>query len=152
MVAAAYWFSRGRHLFSAGLLTFQTFEHRRSRAAAYAARSGAHPHRHVALFVPCKGSDADLEANLRPLFEQDHASYELVFVVESDDDPACPPIRPVDALSIPPSAAAGHGRPGDHSGQKVHNLLAATEDLPPERRILAFADADIRPPRDWLRL
>ncbi len=38
------------------------------------------------------------------------------------------------------------------SGQKVHNLLVATEHVPPHVNILAFADADIRPPRDWLRL
>ena len=38
------------------------------------------------------------------------------------------------------------------SGQKVHNLLVATENLPPDASILAFADADIRAGSDWLRL
>ncbi len=38
------------------------------------------------------------------------------------------------------------------TGQKVHNLLAATENLPQQVDIVAFVDADVRPPRDWLRL
>ena len=38
------------------------------------------------------------------------------------------------------------------SGQKVHNLLAGTADLPPEVEILAFVDSDARPHPGWLRL
>jgi hypothetical protein len=38
------------------------------------------------------------------------------------------------------------------SGQKVHNLLVATAGLRSEASILAFADADVCPPTDWLRL
>ena len=38
------------------------------------------------------------------------------------------------------------------SGQKVHNLLAATRQLGPQVEILTFVDADVRPPRDWLRV
>ena len=38
------------------------------------------------------------------------------------------------------------------SGQKVHNLLAATADLAAEIRALVFVDSDARPRRQWLRL
>ena len=37
------------------------------------------------------------------------------------------------------------------SGQKVHNLLAATVDLADDVRFLAFVDSDARPAADWLR-
>ncbi|MDH3719697.1 MAG: hypothetical protein OES79_16370, partial [Planctomycetota bacterium] len=46
-------------------------------------------HQRVALFVPCKGYDLQLADNLKALFNQDYANYELVFVVESGRDPAC---------------------------------------------------------------
>jgi hypothetical protein len=38
-----------------------------------------------------------------------------------------------------------------HSGQKIHNLLAATESLSDRVEALAFVDADARPRPDWLR-
>src|SRR3972149_1766308 len=37
---------------------------------------------------PCKGWDADLEANLRALLAQDYPDYEVVFVLAAADDPA----------------------------------------------------------------
>ena len=37
------------------------------------------------------------------------------------------------------------------SAQKVHNLIQATEELPAETTVLAFADSDACPPRSWLR-
>jgi hypothetical protein len=38
-----------------------------------------------------------------------------------------------------------------HSGQKVHNLLAATQSLSDRVEALAFVDADARPRPDWLQ-
>ena len=110
------------------------------------------PSERVALFVPIKGYDADLEANLRPFFEQDHLAYELVFIVESIEDGAYAPIeRLIREYPARPARLVVAGLASD-SGQKVHNLLVATEFLPPGVNVLAFADADIRPPRHWLRL
>ncbi len=108
--------------------------------------------RHAALFVPCKGMDHDLVANLRPLFEQDHADYEIVFVVESDADPAAGTIRRLmQEYPGTPSRLVVAGI-STGTGQKVHNLLVATENLSPSIEELVFVDADVRPPRDWLRL
>ncbi len=137
-------------LFSA-LLTWQTFEHRR-----YARSRSKHPvatglDRHIALFVPCKGHDDDLHGNLRPLFEQEQCSYELVFIVESEHDPAAAVIRHMmHEYHQVPARLIVSGL-AQHSGQKVHNLLVATAELPPQAGVLAFVDADVRPPRDWLR-
>ena len=104
------------------------------------------------LLVPCKGNDADLVTNLRAMLEQDHADYEVVFVVESVDDGAYEPIRSLIAQYTHRQARLVVAGLATDSGQKVHNLLMATADVPPETDILAFADADICPPRDWLRL
>ena len=66
----------------AALLTLQTWEHRRFSRSRTRHPSREPPRGRIALLVPCKGADVDLESNLRPLFEQDHENYEMIFVVE----------------------------------------------------------------------
>ena len=132
------------------LLTSQAFEHRRFARSRSQRPPDDFRHRQVALFVPCKGADVDLEANLRALFEQSYDNYEIVFAVESEDDPACRTIRRVmDQYPDTPSRLVVAGI-SESTGQKVHNLLVATENLPPHVEFLVFVDADVCPPRDWL--
>ncbi len=105
----------------------------------------------IALFAPCKGIDVGLQENLRPLFLQDHGNYELVFIVESNRDPACPIIH--DLMAEFPhvdSRLVVAGMAAD-VGQKVHNLRVATRRLDAEVEILAFIDSDARPSPSWLR-
>ena len=47
----------------------------------------------VGLIVPCKGVDFTLKENIRSFFDQDYKDYEIYFVVESPDDPACGVVR-----------------------------------------------------------
>lgn len=47
----------------------------------------------VTVIAPCKGLDEDLEANLAALVEQDHPGYEVIFVVDDENDAAVPIIR-----------------------------------------------------------
>jgi cellulose synthase/poly-beta-1,6-N-acetylglucosamine synthase-like glycosyltransferase len=106
----------------------------------------------VALFAPCKGLDLDLEGNLCALLRQDYDNYEVTFIVESADDPACPAIRR--AMAAHPSVSARvvvAGRASD-SGQKVHNLRVATEFLSGRIKYLAFVDSDACPRPEWLRV
>ncbi|HEX3726351.1 MAG TPA: glycosyltransferase [Pirellulales bacterium] len=105
---------------------------------------------HLAVFVPCKGTDEDLETNLRPLFEQDHADYELVFVVESEGDAAFGEIDRLIAQYPHIAAKIVVAGVTTAEGQKVHNLLAATRELNPRTDALVFVDADVRPAPDWL--
>jgi ceramide glucosyltransferase len=106
----------------------------------------------VALIVPCKGLDLDLEGNLQALFQQDYNDYEIIFVVESANDPSYGAIRRLmaDHSGIPARVVVA-GRARD-CGQKVHNLRVATEDLTADVKYLAFADSDARPRPQWLRL
>ena len=102
--------------------------------------------------APCKGRDLNLEDNLRALLEQDYDDYEVSFIVESVDDPACAVIRR--AMAAHPWMSARMvvaGRASD-SGQKVHNLRVATARLSPRIEYLAFADSDARPRPEWLRM
>jgi len=98
----------------------------------------------VTLFVPCCGVEEGLAKNLKALARQDYPNLRLVFVVERADDAAIPFINrlPAGELVI---AGAAEGR-----GQKVHNLLAAIDRVPPSD-VWAFADSDGRPDPGWLR-
>jgi ceramide glucosyltransferase len=150
--STCYWAAvAGATIFSL-LLSWQAFEHRRYARSRSRHRPTSGPKRHAALFVPCKGLDDDLEANLRPLLEQDHTDYEVVFIVESDADPAARTIRRLmpQYPGVPSRLVVAGISQG--TGQKVHNLLVATEHLASRIEVLVFVDADVRPPRDWLRL
>lgn len=102
------------------------------------------------LIVPCKGLDVDLEENLRALFNQRGVNYQLRFVVEEASDPAVPTILALQAEHPEvPCELIVAGRAVE-SGQKVHNLLEATEELPDSVDALAFADSDTCPHPTWL--
>lgn len=135
------------------LLTLNAWEFRRLvRSRLRQQISDYHvPLGHVALIAPVKGADPELRRNLAALLEQDYADYQVVFVVESEDDPALPVIRKVAADYPHAETRVVIAGQATDSGQKVHNLLAATENLDDKVSGLAFVDADSRPPRHWLR-
>jgi ceramide glucosyltransferase len=132
------------------LLTAQTWEFRRFVLSRLKHPRKEMPTPPVLLFAPCKGLDPELPDNLRPLFSQDYPNYRLTLIVESNDDPACEPIR--ELISEHPQVQARLLVAGiaTYSGQKVHNLLAATAYLG-DAEYLAFVDSDARPKSAWLR-
>lgn len=133
------------------LLALLTWEHCRYARSCVRAAERHQPTGRVALFAPCKGLDLDLESNLRALLEQDYDDYEVAFIVESAEDPACPAIRrAMAAHPWVPARVVIAGRATD-SGQKVHNLRVATEHLSRQIKYLAFVDSDARPGPHWLR-
>jgi ceramide glucosyltransferase len=133
------------------LLLLQTWEHQRYVKSCLTSGPRTQPSGRVLLCAPCKGMDLDLEDHLRAVLEQDYDDYEVTFIVESAEDPACPAIRR--AMAAHPWIASRMlvaGR-ADGCGQKVHNLRAATGRLSPRIECLAFVDSDARPRPDWLR-
>lgn len=106
----------------------------------------------VVVMVPCKGNKDNLRDNLQPLFEQTYSNYELLLLAESSRDAANPLLEELLSRNrhLAPARIVYTGR-GIASGQKVHNLLRATEELSDEVAIMAFVDSDACPNRDWLR-
>jgi ceramide glucosyltransferase len=89
----------------------------------------------IGLIVPCKGADFALKENLSCLFSQDYEDYEIYFVVESADDPACGIIRKIlSSQSHIPAYLIVAGET-THGGQKIHNLLCGYRALTPETRL-----------------
>jgi ceramide glucosyltransferase len=102
----------------------------------------------VSVIAPGRGLEPGLIENLRPLVEQDYARYEVLFVFDALNDPA---IRIVDELKAAIPTRTVIAGPATDSGQKVHNLRVAVNEVDPESEVLVFVDTDARPAKDWLR-
>ena len=104
------------------------------------------------VIVPCKGIDHDFDENLRAVLVQDYRDYEVIFVTESENDPAHGALSRLIKQNRRAAWMVVAGE-AQAQGQKVHNLCAAIDMLDSiDRRteVLVFADSDARPPRDWL--
>lgn len=130
----------------AGVLRFAWYCHRTrlSRTSRYQPKA--------IVIVPCKGVEQDFEENIRAFLTQDYRDYEVIFVTESEADPAHGVLARLVKQSRRASwmviAGEANGR-----GQKVHNLIAALDTLDSiDRRAeaLVFADSDGRVSREWL--
>ena len=121
------------------------------RYAAYVRRETSRPlpdfQPFVSVIAPGRGLEPGLIDNLRPLVSQDYPRYEVLFVFDALDDPA---IKIVDELKGPTTRTIIAG-PATDSGQKVHNLRVAVNEIDPRSEVLVFVDTDARPAKDWLR-
>jgi cellulose synthase/poly-beta-1,6-N-acetylglucosamine synthase-like glycosyltransferase len=108
----------------------------------------------ASVFVPCRGVDQGLSLNLLALFRQHYPAYELVFVSDREDDPALEIARQLarelggETVARARFVVAG---PAAESGQKVHNLIAASKGADAASEVFVFVDTDARPRADWLR-
>lgn len=147
----AYLILAGFGLIQGALFTIHLVENRRFVRGRCRRTECNQSSGHVQLFVPCKGHDTGLRENLAWLLRQDHPDYQVTFVVETEDDLAVAEIRAaIEQHPHVPTNLVIAGRASD-SGQKVHNLRAATERLDARTRVLAFVDSDARPKSSWLR-
>lgn len=147
----AYWVLAGLAIVHAAIAVLQTWEHRRFARSRLRLLRNCRPTGRAMVYAPCKGVDVGLEENLRRLFRQDYDDYEITFIVQSNSDPACEPIRRLMAEHPEiPSHLVVAGRASE-SGQKVHNLRVATERIPAGIDFLVFVDSDAQPRTEWLR-
>src|SRR5438128_8463962 len=54
----------------------------------------------IAVFCPCKGTDAEFGKNIRSILEQDYPNYDVTFVVESKEDDAYSALRDLGVTNI----------------------------------------------------
>jgi cellulose synthase/poly-beta-1,6-N-acetylglucosamine synthase-like glycosyltransferase len=107
-----------------------------------------HEKRRVALVIAVKDVSENFGRFLDFALGQDYPNYRVIFVTASESDPAYAAIQTRlrnsnNAILV----VAGASR---HTGQKVHNQLAAFEHLLEGDRIVAFADGDLFGRKDWL--
>ncbi len=100
------------------------------------------------VILPCKGVPHNFENNIRSFFHLDYPAYEVIFTVESNDDPCVPIIKKV--MQDEPSAHLTVAGITTTCGQKNHNMIAAL-DIAHDPEVFVFADSDITLSSDWLK-
>ncbi len=118
----------------------------------------------AAVIVSIKGMDAvKTPAFFESLFSQDYPGYRVIITFESWDEPAATWLKEqLDISTENPCWQNPHPQEGpreihlvcaglaENEGQKVHNQRAAFRLLTTNDSIIAFADADMDCPNDWL--
>ena len=124
------------------------------------------------IIAPCRGLDQDLKENLAALLHQNYPEYEVIFVVDNENDEAVPVIEKLinrrDAETqrilnkdkiIKENSASPRlcgekivvaGKTKD-SSQKVENLREGVLRVSEKSEVFVFVDSDARPHEDWLR-
>lgn len=103
----------------------------------------------VSVIAPCRGLEPGLEENLRALLIQDYRAYEVLFVFDRPDDPAVAVLNQLNKGNV--STRIIFAGPAVDSGQKVHNLRVAVDEINAQSEVLVFVDTDARPSAQWLR-
>jgi hypothetical protein len=100
------------------------------------------------VLIPVKGVMPSQEEALTSLLTQSHPNYRVLFIVESDADPAN---EMLDRLcSLHPRARKVVSGPATAGCQKNHNLIVGIEKLSPETQIIVFCDSSNVADEDWL--
>jgi cellulose synthase/poly-beta-1,6-N-acetylglucosamine synthase-like glycosyltransferase len=98
----------------------------------------------VSVIAPTRNFEQGFVENVKPLLVQNYPAYEIKFVFDNPQDPCVLLVNDLGAKVV----IAG---PATDTGQKVHNLIVATQQLDPRCEVIVFVDTDARPDRDWLR-
>ena len=102
-------------------------------------RQGAEP---ISILKPLAGLDLDLESNLRTFFEQDYPSFEILFAVRTECDPAAQVVvRLQQEHSKIPSRLVITGEPA-YPNAKVFSLERMLEVA--SHDLVVMSDSDIR--------
>jgi ceramide glucosyltransferase len=102
----------------------------------------------VDVLIPLKGLFPDQEFILSHLLEQKYADYRVIFILESERDPACEIVDQL--LQKYPHARKVIAGVSVSNAQKNHSLLAGLRGVRPEAKILVFCDSTNVAPSHWL--
>jgi len=108
----------------------------------------------TALIIPCKGIDTEFEKNIASFYTLDYNNYEIIFVTESQHDPAYKKLLEIREkykgktkafkVSIVAAGIAAKG------GQKIHNQLFGCRIAENDTEVYAFADSDACVRYNWM--
>jgi ceramide glucosyltransferase len=102
----------------------------------------------LSVLKPLCGADPSLEENLESFFQQDHPNYEIVFGVESPEDPAAPVARALIARHPERRARLVVHKGVGGANPKVRNLRGMVSHA--EHDLVLVSDSNIRVPPHYL--
>lgn len=101
------------------------------------------------VIVPCKGVEKNFKENIQAICDQDYNQYEIVFVTDSKDDPAYNFLKK--ELADNPKTRIEISDLIEGCSGKISALIKGVK-ASGDVDVYVFADSDIKPHRDWLRL
>lgn len=104
----------------------------------------------AAVMLPVRGLDEGFDANLRAILSQSYPTYRVVVVSDEPDDPAAIRAKEIGTEFPRVPLHVVVSEESDLPG-KANALRSGLSHLESRDEVIAFADADIRPPADWLR-
>ncbi len=105
-------------------------------------------HPRCSIIIPCKGRMNGLDRVVQAYLDMDYQDFEVIFTVESEEDPAADIVR--DVIHGNPKASMVIAGFSKNCCQKNWNMLKAIEKAE-NPDVYVFADADIVPVKNWLR-
>ncbi|AGF78522.1 glycosyl transferase [Desulfocapsa sulfexigens DSM 10523] len=102
----------------------------------------------VSLIVPVTGASPVLAENLKTLVNQDYQSFNVIFVLQDENDPATPIITAITKENK--RATYTYSGRAISCSQKNHNLLVGVQQVGNKPDILVFCDSGHTAPPDWL--
>lgn len=104
----------------------------------------------VSIIVPVKGLDQQASLNFASLCQQTYpAPYEVIFALETDDDPAVPVVQAL-IQNYPESTKLVFSEPlGLTAVGKIKNLIAGYQAS--QHEVIVLIDSDVHVPADFLR-
>jgi len=104
-------------------------------------------HPKVAMIVPCKGQQENLQDNLEAISTQDYPDYRVLFIIDSKDDAAYPTLKKITEKTKNAHIVLTTKLEG--CSGKIAALLTGI-DHARDAEVFVFADADIHPHHEWL--
>lgn len=101
------------------------------------------------ILVPIKGVLPGQEEILESMLRQDYPSYDVIFLIESEEDPARLLVENLSSR-FPNVRKVITGTAGK-CGQKNHNLVQGIKHLSPSTEVVVFCDSGNIVDTDWLR-
>ncbi len=103
----------------------------------------------VTIIVPCKGTTTSFQKNIEAICRQHYPSYNVLFILDSYDDPAYPIL--VDIQQKNPHVSLHLTKPQTTcSGKIAAQLTGIALANQNQTDVYVFADSDIQPHNTWL--
>ena len=102
----------------------------------------------IHIVVPCKGTNKNFRENIVAICSQDYTDYKIVFVTDSTKEPAYTELKEI--ISNYPTARIEISDFIEGCSGKISALIKGVKRAD-DADVYVFADADIRPHKDWLR-
>ena len=101
------------------------------------------------VIVPCKGTDKHFMENMKAIYNQEYKNYKVIFVTDSKKDPAYLKLK--DFFGNKPKVEVGISDFIEGCSGKISALIKGIK-IAGDVEAYVFADSDIKPHKDWLRL